>query len=50
MGRRHSLIRVAFAALAVMLLARCADGVHGSAMANGGDRGSSGQIRLGLPF
>jgi hypothetical protein len=50
MWRRHPLIRTAFAALALMLLARCADGAHGSATANGSDRSSTGQVRLGWPF
>jgi hypothetical protein len=43
-------IHAIFAVLAVLLLARCSDGVHGTANASGSDRGSAGQIRLGLPF
>ena len=43
-------IRAIFAVLAVLLLAQCSDGVHGSATAGGSDRSSAGQIRLGLPF
>ena len=38
------------AALAILLLTRCSDTVHGSAGANGSDRSSAGQVRLGFPF
>jgi len=42
--------RATMAALAILLLARCSDTVHGSAGANGSDRSSAGQVRLGFPF
>jgi hypothetical protein len=42
--------RATMAALAILLLARCSDTVHGSADANGSDRNSVGQVRLGFPF
>ncbi len=43
--------RATMAALAILLLARCSDNtVHGSAGANGSDRSSVGQVRLGFPF
>ncbi|GEM_PF-6091750 len=48
--RFHRIARALVAALAVLLLVRCSDGIHGSATANGSDRNSAGQIRLGLPF
>ncbi|MBU6508114.1 MAG: hypothetical protein KGQ82_11500 [Alphaproteobacteria bacterium] len=48
--RLHCAFRAAMAALAIVLLARCTDTVHGSADANGSDRSSVGQIHLGLPF
>lgn len=50
MAQSNRLLRLAFAAIACVLLARCADSVHGSATANGSDRGSAGLVRLGLPF
>ncbi|MGH7013426.1 MAG: hypothetical protein ACREEL_04605 [Stellaceae bacterium] len=43
-------IRAVFALLAVLLLTCCSDTLHGSANANGGDRGSAGLIRLNLPL
>ena len=42
--------RATMAALAILVLARCSDTVHGSANANGSDRSSVGQVRLGFPF
>lgn len=50
-GRRTRLmLHAMFAAVAVLLLAGCSDGMHGAANASGSDHGSAGQIRLGLPF
>lgn len=43
-------LRATMAALAILLLARCSDTVHGSAGANGSDHSSAGQVRLGFPF
>ena len=48
--RTRFMLRAMVAAVAVLLLASCSDGVHGTADANGSDHGSAGQIRLGLPF
>lgn len=42
-------IRASVAALAIAVLACCTD-MHGSANANGNDRSSVGQVRLGWPF
>ncbi|HYL32795.1 MAG TPA: hypothetical protein VEU53_06570 [Stellaceae bacterium] len=42
-------IRATVAALVIVVLARCTD-MHGSANANGSDRSSVGQVRLGWPF
>lgn len=42
--------RATMAALAIQVLARCSDTVHSSAGANGSDRSSVGQVRLGFPF
>ena len=42
--------RATMAALAILVLARCGDTVHGSADANGSDRSSVGHVRLGFPF
>ncbi|MDE2228041.1 MAG: hypothetical protein KGL11_03245 [Alphaproteobacteria bacterium] len=47
---RRRVLGTVVGVLTVFLLARCNDGVHGSANASGSDRGSAGQIRLGLPF
>lgn len=52
-GSRRGLrfaFRATMAALAILLLARCTDTLHGSADANGSDRGSAGIIRLNLPL
>jgi hypothetical protein len=47
--RLHFAIRASVAVLAIVVLARCTD-MHGSANANGSDRGSAGIIRLNLPL
>lgn len=49
-ARLRIALRASMAVLAVVLLARCTDTVHGSADANGSDRGSAGIIRLNLPL
>ena len=43
-------IQSTLAILAVVLLTRCSDTVHGSANANGTDHGSAGIFRLNLPL
>ncbi len=49
-SRLRFAFRATMAALAILVLARCSDTVHGSASANGSDRSSVGQVRLGFPF
>jgi hypothetical protein len=50
MARRNRLLCLVFAAVACLLLANCADRLHGAASANGSEHGSAGQVRLGWPF